>query len=381
MNSLDRPASFSKRRIGLFDSGLGGLTVLRRLARTMPDGQYFYLGDTARLPYGNRSRAEIAAYVSEIIAFLQDYDLDTVVMACNTSAALARDVAQGMAQAGGFELLDLIAPTARYIASLQCRPASVGVMATRATVNSGAFSRALLEGGYGGDVKEVPCPELVPLIESGRLGEPDIESALNHCLSEYLLALAGASLIVLGCTHFAFVADRIEALIGGALQGYFPGTVDLIDPAAVLTKHLQSEDATVSSMSAVGVEDNFFVCRSEVALGASDFAFAGLIGEHFFAPDMVPFSQVAFAKHVLPVLPVPEVLIFTTGCAQDFAASAQRCLGPEAAALASALAGVRQVSVDLLKAKGDNIFGQIDAKNVGINVVQPTFALSAPYSG
>jgi glutamate racemase len=360
--SLDRHVPSAKRRIGLFDSGLGGLTVLRRLAKTIPHGQYFYVGDTARLPYGNRSREEIAAYVAEIIVFLQDYDLDTIVMACNTSAALARDVAEGMAQAGGFELLDLIAPTARYIAAQASRPAAVGIMATRATVSSGAFTRALARVGYGGEIKEVACPKLVPLIESGRLGEPDIEAALNQCLSEYLLALAGVSAIVLGCTHFAFVADRIEALIGGDLKEYFSGPVALIDPAAVLTEYLQGPSST---------DDNLFQCRSQSPLSDLDFAGAGLSGENF-APDVVPQFLESQAA---------EVLIFTTGSARDFAASAQSCLGAEASALASALAGVRQISVDLLEARQRNIFADAGAKRAQKNVVQPTFALSVSASG
>src|SRR5208282_4106969 len=116
--------------------------------------------------------------------------------------------------------------------------AQVGVLATRSTANSGAFARALRAVNFAGKIIEVGCPKLVPLIESGRLGEPQIEDELCCALEEYLLAMAGAQAIVLGCTHFAFIADRIEALVKGPLQASFPGAVPVLDPALILCRQV-----------------------------------------------------------------------------------------------------------------------------------------------
>jgi len=207
------------------------------LARALPQAHFVYVGDTARLPYGNRSRAEIGSYVQEIVGFLSDFRLDAVVMACNTSAALAQDVAFKCAREAGFEVFTLIAPTARHIGRLSLN--RVGVLATWATANSRAFRRALEVVNFGGEVVEVGCPKLVPLIESGRLGEAEIEIELALALEEYLVQLAGAEAIVLGCTHYPFIADRIEALLRGPLKASFPASVAILDPAVILSSHLQ----------------------------------------------------------------------------------------------------------------------------------------------
>lgn len=256
---------------------MGGLSVLRRLTQTIGGGQFVYLGDTARLPYGNRSRQEISAFVAEIIAFLSDYQLDAVIMACNTSAALAQDVALKVAndyrvQGRGFEVFNLIEPTAQAIC--QQGYERVGVMATRATAESHAFGRALEALNFAGQVVEVGCPKLVPLIESGRLGEATIEAELFLALQEYLLALAGCDAIVLGCTHFPFVAERIQVMIKGTLKEHFSRPVVLIDPAESLAMMLRAE-----------------------------------------APDMVSPPQAA------------DMQFFTSGDVLEFQRAAERCLG------------------------------------------------------
>ncbi|MBS2009056.1 MAG: glutamate racemase [Cyanobacteria bacterium SZAS TMP-1] len=276
-----RPGHPGYKKIALFDSGVGGLSVLRRLKAALPAVEYIYLGDTARLPYGNRSRAEISAFVQEIISFLSAFEPDAVVMACNTSAALAYDVALqcacelSSASGRGLEVFNLIEPMAGFIAAGTYRRA--GVMATQATVNSRAFGLALEALNFDGSVVEVACPRLVPLIESGRLGEDDIEAALASALTEYLIALAGCDAIVLGCTHFPFLRGRIEALISGPLAEYFSNPVVLLDPAEVLAEYIAA------------------LCA---------------------APDMVT-----------PALPAQEVQVFTTGGQLEFKRSAELCLG------------------------------------------------------
>jgi len=230
---LSTGVSKQQLTIGLFDSGVGGLSVLSRLAACAVPARYIYFADTGRCPYGNRDAAEIGQFVEEIVGFLSDFKIDALVMACNTSAALARGHAEA-AVGSSVKLYDLIAPTCKSLS--RSRFSSIGVMATFGTVNSQAFSKGLRGFGYEGDIREVACPRLVPIIESGKLPEHNAMCDLEGALREYLTKLAGMEAIVLGCTHFPFVAPQIERLISEDAQmaKLFPAGLTLIDPATCL---------------------------------------------------------------------------------------------------------------------------------------------------
>lgn len=206
-------------RIGLFDSGVGGLSVLRHLAALPGKRDFVYLGDTARCPYGNRDAAEITMYVDQIVRWLLKQDVEAIVMACNTSAAIAYNVAQ---QISSVPVYDLISPTALYTAALGGR---AGVMATASTARSRAFSRAIKAVAPQKEVVEYGCPDLVPLIESGNTET----SARQKVLQPYVQQLAkdGVKELILGCTHFPFLRRDIESLTRGK--------VTIIDPAEVLS--------------------------------------------------------------------------------------------------------------------------------------------------
>lgn len=282
------------KRIGLFDSGVGGLSVLRHLvAVTQGEGvEFVYLGDAARCPYGNRSRAEIARFVEEIVSWLTNFQLDSIVMACNTSAAMAKDVAvEVAASAIGVTVFDLIEPTADWLVANP--PKAIGVMSTINTAKSKAFSKALSARGYAGQVTELGCPKLVPIIESGRLGEAACEAELEIALVEYLTVLAGVDALILGCTHFPFVSDRIAALVNGQLKELFPLGLKLVDPAHALAYQLLGVDAPPA-----------------VALTTSGSSSAA--------------STIASADYQTDAFK-----IFTTGSAIDFAQAAARCLGQQ----------------------------------------------------
>ena len=232
------------KRIGLFDSGVGGLSVLRHLVSVTQSEalEFVYLGDTARCPYGNRAQGEIALFVEEIVSWLTSFQLDSIVMACNTSAAIAKGAAvKAAARVAGVTVFDLIEPTADWL--IANPPESLGVMATINTAKSKAFSRALTARGYAGKVVEIGCPKLVPLIESGRLGQASCEAELEAALIEYLSALTGVDGLVLGCTHFPFVADRIEKLVSGKLKALYPLGLKLVDPSHALALQLLGLDA------------------------------------------------------------------------------------------------------------------------------------------
>lgn len=230
---LSTGVSKQQLTIGLFDSGVGGLSVLSRLAACAVPARYIYFADTGRCPYGNRDASEIGQFVEEIVGFLGDFKIDALVMACNTSAALARSHAEN-AVGAAVKLYDLIGPTCRSLS--RSRFSSIGVMATFGTVNSKAFSKGLRSFGYEGDIREVACPRLVPIIESGRLPEHNAICDLEGALREYLTKLSGVEAIVLGCTHFPFVAPQIEKLIreDAQMAKLFPGGLTLIDPATCL---------------------------------------------------------------------------------------------------------------------------------------------------
>jgi glutamate racemase len=322
--ALNTPPDISSlyKRIGLFDSGVGGLSVLRRLLKAYPDAAYYYLGDTARLPYGNRSQAEIQRFVREIVSYFGRYDLDAIVMACNTSAALALDTAVDTAveTRQNAAVLDLIAPTAARLKGYD----RIGILATIATTNSQAFQNALAAHGFAGIAQAVACPQLVPLIESGRLGDPDIELQLDMVLREYLRALAGSQVIVLGCTHFPFIADRIENLVRTALKNLFPPAVRLIDPADLLVEHMQSNSLSLHSKS---------------VLSKADFGRAGL--------DQSKFDQVSITFDCTPDESIDGIYLEATGDIQSFAQSAGRCIGSgdQATTLGRCLRTIRQVSL------------------------------------
>ncbi|HEY9789756.1 MAG TPA: glutamate racemase [Candidatus Obscuribacterales bacterium] len=217
-------------RFGLFDSGLGGLSVLRRLHQLASACQsrtfeFVYLGDTARCPYGNREPAEIREFLLQIISFLANQGVDHLVMACNTSAAIGVDFAR---QVSPVPIHDLISPTAKFVAS---RFRRIGVMATQSTVNSAAFSRQINYHAPEAQLLEIACPKLVPLVEAGEVYGDHVKAALMEYSSK--LEEFEVEAIILGCTHFPFLAR--------ALRDLLPDTVQLIDPAEMLVRQLVSD--------------------------------------------------------------------------------------------------------------------------------------------
>ena len=209
-------------RLGMFDSGLGGLTVLRRVLERHGSLQVIYLGDTARVPYGSRSPAEIRTIASEVVSWLSQHQISTVVMACNTTNALARDVAEGQA---GVPVVGLIGAAAAMV-----RETRVGVLATPATVASGAYRESIEALHPGTLVVQQACPDFVPLIESGDLGS----KALRDAATRYLQPLMEASVesVVLGCTHYPLLVPLLSNLL--------PQSIRLIDPAVAVASQLDA---------------------------------------------------------------------------------------------------------------------------------------------
>lgn len=208
------------RQIGVFDSGVGGLTVLNQLYRQLPHESILYFGDTARLPYGKRSPAEILQFVREILTWMQQQQVKMAIMACNTSSALALETVRSEFP---FPILGVILPGAK--AAIQ-HGKRIGVIATVATANSNAYRQAILEIDCTVQVWQVGCPEFVPLIEQNRITDPYTIEVAKYYLAP--LIEQEIDTLVYGCTHYPLLAPVLRSLL--------PPTVTLVDPAVHVVK-------------------------------------------------------------------------------------------------------------------------------------------------
>jgi glutamate racemase len=206
--------------VGLFDSGLGGLTVLRRVHEAYPHTRCLYLGDTARVPYGQRSVEDIRAIAAEVVHWLRGQGVGVLVMACNTSNALALDVAVAQAGVPVVGLIDSVAA--------QIQSDRVGVLATPATVASGAYRRSIQACRPQAHVLEVGCPAFVPWIEAGDLEAPGLRDAAQEYVAPLLAA--GVDTVVLGCTHYPMLRPLLRSLL--------PAGVTMLDPAEAAVQRL-----------------------------------------------------------------------------------------------------------------------------------------------
>ena len=213
-----------ERPIGLFDSGVGGLTVLDAVARRLPHEDLLYLGDTARLPYGTKSPETVRRYATRAVGLLLARGVKAIVIACNTATALAFDA---LAAIVPVPLVGVVEPGARA-ALLRARrlpPAEAGtpiaVLATEATVASDAYGRAIRRADPSRTVLNVPCPLFVPLAEEGWTDNEVAQAAAARYLAP--VAAAGARIVVLGCTHYPLLKRTIASALS-------PGTV-LVDSA------------------------------------------------------------------------------------------------------------------------------------------------------
>lgn len=211
-------AAGRERPIGVFDSGIGGLTVVAALRKLLPSENIFYIGDTARVPYGGKSPATVERYGVEISQLLLAEKAKLIVVACNTASALAVPKLQ---ESLPVPVLGVIAPGAQA-AVKATRNGRIGVIGTRATVKSGAYERAIHAIAPGMHVVSEPCPILVPLIEEGWLEDP----VTDQVIARYLQKLTAEQIdtLVLGCTHYPLLSRALARFAGPEIQ--------LVDSAA-----------------------------------------------------------------------------------------------------------------------------------------------------
>jgi glutamate racemase len=195
--------------IGVFDSGVGGLTVLRALIERIPDADYLYFGDTARLPYGSKSAATVAHYAVGAVRYLQNQGAELLVIACNTATALALNEIKA---AAGVGVIGVVEPGAEAAAAAT-RTRKVVVIGTEATISSHAYRRALEARNVA--VREKACPLLVPLVEEGWVEHTVTEQVARIYLSEAFSDDAGdfnADALVLGCTHYPLIKPLLRRM-------------------------------------------------------------------------------------------------------------------------------------------------------------------------
>lgn len=200
------------RPVGLFDSGVGGLTVLRSVRARLPRESTVYLGDSGRAPYGPRSDEEVIRFSGECLDHLARHDVKAIVVACNTSSAVAL---QWLRRRTETPILGVVRPGA-FAAAAATRTGRVGVIATEATVRSGAYPAAIADERPDVDVRARATPALVPLVEAGTLEGPLVDEVVRDSLAPILAAPEGQAIdtLLLGCTHYPLLGRAIRRAVG-----------------------------------------------------------------------------------------------------------------------------------------------------------------------
>lgn len=238
-----------ERAVGVFDSGIGGLTVAAEIKKLLPNERIIYFGDTARVPYGTRGDGIIREYARQDCRFLMKRSVKAIVAACGTVSSVALDAVRG--EAGEIPVYGVTLPAARYAAEKYPRGV-VGVIGTPATVESGSFEKLIKRFAPECSVVSAACPLFVPLVESGMTeGE-----AAELIAREYIAPLVSPDALILGCTHFPLLAPVISRLL--------PGT-ELINTGECLARVLASE-----LERGAGGADEYYV--SDVGRGTRELA-------------------------------------------------------------------------------------------------------------
>lgn len=237
----------NSRAIGLFDSGVGGLTVSRVVNKILPAEAIIYYGDTAHVPYGQRSAEELLGFADKIVSFLAGQGVKYIIFACNTNSALSLPV---LAKKYPLPMIGLIKPGVAEALQVT-RNGRVGVIATEATVRSGAYEKEIKRQNSSIEVYSQAAPLLVPLVEAGELDTPAVAAAVRQYLAP--LRQAGIDTLILGCTHYPFLAGLMAQEIG-------PG-VQLVDPAMSTVREAAGEMSRLGLLSPSGIcpEHRFFV--------------------------------------------------------------------------------------------------------------------------
>jgi glutamate racemase len=232
------------RPIGVFDSGLGGLTAVRSLRQILPSEELIYFGDTSRVPYGGRSRETILKYARQDMRFLRTFDLKAVLIACGTVSTTSLETLQ---QENDLPIVGVVEPTCRRAAE-RTRSRRVGMIATHASVRSGVYERTIAALDPAVQVTARACPLFVPLVENGRFrpGDPVIETVAGEYLAPF--RGSGIDVLILGCTHYPLLTEVIGEILGPGVELVSAGE----ESAFALKRLLRGTDSCADERRAGG---------------------------------------------------------------------------------------------------------------------------------
>ena len=251
----------SSAPIGVFDSGVGGLTVAREIMRNLPDERIVYFGDTARVPYGSKSQETVIRYSKQIVRFLQTQHVKAIVIACNTASALALDAIEGELD---IPILGVLRPGAK-VAAETTKNKRVGVIATESTIRSGMYGRYIKAHDPEITVYGKACPLFVPLVEEGWLKDPVTEEVARRYLKELLEKDIDS--LILGCTHYPLIRSLMRKIVGDKVQLVNPAYETALELGRLLTREGLANDGATHC---AGEKYQFFV--SDAAEKFAEFA-------------------------------------------------------------------------------------------------------------
>ncbi len=217
--------------IGVFDSGVGGLTVVREIMRQIPNEQIVYFGDTARVPYGSKSKKTVTKYSEQIVRFLQTQHVKAIVAACNTASACALDTVE---QEIDIPIIGVVKPGAKTAVSAT-QNGRIGVIGTAATIDSRIYSDYIQQLNPSAQVLGKACPLFVPLVEEGLLEDPVTDEVASRYLSE--LIDVGIDTLILGCTHYPLIRKAIGRIMGAGVTLVNPAYETALELRALLKEH------------------------------------------------------------------------------------------------------------------------------------------------
>lgn len=261
------------RPIGIFDSGVGGLTVMREVMEQLPYENLIYFGDTARIPYGSRSVQTIKKYAYQCASFLKSKNVKTIVIACNTASSIALEHLQ---ENFDLPIIGVIDPGARSAASAT-KNSRIGVIGTLATINSSAYQKKIMEYRHNAEVIGIPCPLFVPIIEEGWEYSTVAELTVEKYFAE--LIEHDVDTLVLGCTHYPILRYTIKKVIGSNIK--------LINPAFETSRDLKKVLANQSILN-----ENFESPQYEYYVSDAPERFRR-IGGNFLKKEIDNLSEIA----------------------------------------------------------------------------------------
>jgi glutamate racemase len=246
-------SALSERPVAVFDSGVGGLTVLHELLVSLPTEDYLYLGDTARFPYGDRSQAELKKFAIEVAEHLLDQGAKLLVVACNAASSAALDTLE-LHIGDRVDVIGVVSP-ATQLAVAGSRTGRIGLLATPSTVASGAYERAVRSADPHVHLESVACPDLAPIIQGGfQFDEHVVDTVRNYCAP---LKNAHVDTVILGCTHYPLVAPLLQRVLGRG--------VNLVTSGAGVARSVERALAGRDLLNPRGGECDYrFQCTADV---------------------------------------------------------------------------------------------------------------------